>query len=109
MFVRRQLWPTLVAVGLLIGLLGQTAPAHAFDFFTDTKDLYAAPDGTPVPHFRYDPFGNADRPPSCPTYPGITMGGNIVADAHISTNTRVKLKFKLWTRYNEFVAIAKSA
>ncbi len=97
----------LVLLGTAIGSMA-APPAGAGEWFSWDDDRYHADDGTPVPRWTYDAFGNSFRMAGCASYPGLTMGGDITSTAYIDAHTEVKLRFKFWTRYNEAVAIAKS-
>ena len=99
----------LVGVAIFATIVPSVMPtADAGEIFSISEDRYEATDGTPVPRWSYDNFGNSVRKAGCDTYPGLTMGGKVWASTYLDAHTEVKLKFKFWTRYNEAVAIAKA-
>ena len=88
-------------------LVGSAPPAHAV-LATKDKLLYTTT-GTPVPNLVYDKWGNSTRKAGCTTFPGVSMDGQVLARAYITTESYVKLYSDYATHYNEKVAIAKAA
>ena len=96
---------SLTTFGLVTAL--NAAPADA-TLITQSKTLYFVKD-SPVPRLTYDRYGNSLRMPTCETFPGVTMDGNILAKAYIGSTSYIKLYFTYLTHYDENVAIAKNA
>ncbi|HTL86944.1 MAG TPA: hypothetical protein VL856_17300 [Acidimicrobiia bacterium] len=105
--VRRHVSLATVITVVCAFLVGSAPPAHAV-LTTQSKILYDV-SALNVPQFVYDKWGNSTHMPGCTHYPGVSMDGNVLAKAYITTSSYVKLYFTYGTHYDANVAIAKAA
>jgi hypothetical protein len=105
---RRPRWAAAVVAGLC-AVPAAAGPARAGELFSVERTLYRVAEGTHVPRFVYDTAGDARQDPACPRYPGLTKGGEVWSRTYVDGASQVKIRFRLWTRYDEPVAVAKRA